>query len=45
MDLRDLHDSVQMSQVIEALDPDKKWDVEELDSQWQRELKDLAASV
>ena len=45
VDLRDLHDSVQMSQVIEALDPDKKWDVEELDSQWQRKLKDLAASV
>lgn len=43
--MNELHDSVEMAQVVEALDPSKKWDVEELDSQQQQELKDLAASV
>ncbi len=45
LDMNELHDSVDMAQVVEALDANKKWDVEELDSQQQQELKDLAASV
>lgn len=45
LDMNDLHDSVEMSQVVEALDSNKKWDVKELDSQQQQELKDLATAV
>jgi hypothetical protein len=45
LDMNELHDSVDMAQVVEALDANKKWDVEELDSQQQQELKVLAASV
>ncbi|APT91658.1 hypothetical protein CPHO_00505 [Corynebacterium phocae] len=45
LDMNDLHDSVEMAQVVEALDASKKWDVEELDSRQQQELKDLAASA
>lgn len=45
LDMNELHDSVEMAQVVEALDASKKWEVEELDSQQQQELKDLAASV
>lgn len=45
LDMNDLHDSVEMAQVVEALDSNKKWDVKELDSQQQQELKDLATAV
>ena len=45
LDMNELHGSIKMAQVVEALDPSKKWDVEELDSEQQQELKDLAASV
>lgn len=45
LDMNELHDSIEMVQVVEALDASKKWEVEELDSQQQQELKDLAASV
>ncbi|QNP92045.1 MULTISPECIES: hypothetical protein [Corynebacterium] len=31
--MNELHDSVEMAQVVEALEPSKKWEVEELDSQ------------
>ena len=44
LDMNELHDSVDMAHVVEALDPSKKWEVADLDSQQQRELKDLAAS-
>ena len=43
--MNELHDSVEMAQVVEALDSNKKWDVEELDPQQQQEFKDLAALV
>lgn len=42
LDMNELHDSVEMVQVVEALDASKKWEVEGLDSQQQEELKDLA---
>lgn len=45
LDMNDLHDSVEMAQVVEALDSNKKWDVKELDSQQQQELKDLVTTV
>lgn len=45
LDMNELHDSVEMAQIVEALDASKKWEVEELDSQQQQELKDLAAST
>lgn len=45
LDMNELHDSVVMAQVVEALDASKKWEVEELDSQQQQELMDLAASA
>lgn len=45
LDMNELHDSVEMAQVVEALDASKKWEVEELDSQQQQELKNLAASL
>ncbi|MCG7465727.1 hypothetical protein J8246_07715 [Corynebacterium tuberculostearicum] len=45
LDMNELHDSVEMAQVVEALDSSKKWEVEELDSQQQQELKNLAASL
>lgn len=45
LDMNKVHDSVEMAQVVEALDSSKKWEVEELDSQQQQELKNLAASL
>ena len=45
LDMDELHDSIEMAQVVEALDANKKWDVEELDSQQQQELRDLVDSV
>ncbi|KAB3522778.1 hypothetical protein F8377_00985 [Corynebacterium zhongnanshanii] len=45
LDMNELHDSVDMAQVVEALDLSKKWEVEELDSQQQQELRDLVALV
>lgn len=45
LDMNELHDSVEMAQVVEALDASKKWEVEELDSQQQQELMELAASA
>ena len=42
--MNELHDSIDMAQVVEALDSTKKWDVEELDLQ-QPELKNLEALV
>ena len=45
LEMNELHDSVEMAQVVEALDSNKKWDVEELDPQQQQEFKDLAALV
>ena len=45
LEMNELHDSVEMEQVVEALDSNKKWDVEELDPQQQQEFKDLAALV
>ncbi|MBN9643893.1 hypothetical protein ACFSSC_01160 [Corynebacterium mendelii] len=44
LDMNELHDCVEMAQVVEALDADKKWEVEELDSKHRQQLKDLAAS-
>lgn len=44
LDMNELHDSIDMAQVVEALDSTKKWDVEELDLQ-QPELKNLEALV
>ncbi|MBK4149681.1 hypothetical protein GWO60_08275 [Corynebacterium macginleyi] len=45
LDMNELHDSVEMAQVVEALDAAKKWEIEELDSEQQKEFKDLAASI
>ena len=45
LEMNELHDSVEMAQVVEALDSNKKLDVEELDPQQQQEFKDLAALV
>lgn len=45
LDMNELHDSVEMAQVVEALDASKKWEVEELDSRQQQELKEIAASI
>ena len=44
LDMNELHDSVEMAQVVETLDASKKWEIKDLDSQ-QQELKDLAASI
>lgn len=45
LNMSDLHNHTNMEQVVETLDPDKKWDIEELNP-WQRqELKDLATFV
>lgn len=45
LDMRELHDSVDMTQIVEALDSKKKWDLEEFGPHQQQELKDLAASA
>ncbi|GAA1471180.1 hypothetical protein GCM10009604_04680 [Corynebacterium aurimucosum] len=45
LDMNEIHGSVEMAQVVEALDPSKKWDTAELDSKQQQELKDLADLV
>lgn len=44
LEMNELHDSVEMAQVVEALDADKKWDVEELDSQDKQALISLGSS-
>lgn len=44
MDMNELHENVEMAQLVEALDSTRKWDISELDMQLQ-ELEDLAATV
>lgn len=45
LDMNEFYDSVEVAQVVEALDASKKWEVEKLDSEQQQELKDLTTSV
>lgn len=44
LDMNELHDDLDMAQVVEALDAHKKWNVEELNFH-QQELKDLIVSA
>lgn len=38
LSMEDLHDQIDMGQVVAALDPDKRWDIGEIDDQAFRDL-------
>lgn len=45
IDPGDIHDDALMEDVVRALDPDKKWEITELDVEWEENFKKLATNV